>query len=368
MLDWPQLPALTKQEVEISAFLMSLPEGVQVALPMADPDGGVLPMPFTLHLATEFGARVLAVDVMLGAAWGRLWLDADWVDAACDVLIPDWRSEASGVLPENWRVSCVLERLLAATPLDLDGLDISDVVEMPASDVDGPFRGTVWIGERAFGFALLMTRANLPLIRQIFAPLPPRRALPFAPDFPARIMLDVVALPLPELRDLSPGDIVLCPGAAPEAVPARVDLGHAGLLKGLLDGAGAFLVTHFQPEVSDMPDLEDLRDESEMREDPRIEDPEMTVEDTEMSGSGIPNLVDRLSVNIDFVLASQRVSLSDLAAWGPGRVVDLGLDLTGPVHVQLNGMHAGHGHLVQIGDRVGIRIERWRHDGEGSDG
>jgi flagellar motor switch/type III secretory pathway protein FliN len=53
------------------------------------------------------------------------------------------------------------------------------------------------------------------------------------------------------------------------------------------------------------------------------------------------------------------MALSEISSIAPGAILDLGLDLSDPIVIRINEKAVGTGRLIQIGDRVGIQIERW---------
>lgn len=68
--------------------------------------------------------------------------------------------------------------------------------------------------------------------------------------------------------------------------------------------------------------------------------------------------LDELEVSLVFELGRRWATMSEVAALGPGSVLDLGRDLQGPVDILANGRRIGQGEVVQIGDAVGVRLVR----------
>lgn len=72
------------------------------------------------------------------------------------------------------------------------------------------------------------------------------------------------------------------------------------------------------------------------------------------------DLLGVVPVTVEFVLASSRMGLSEVAQLRPGSVVELNCGLSDRVNVRVNGITMGAGYLYQIGDQVGLRLESWR--------
>jgi flagellar motor switch/type III secretory pathway protein FliN len=70
--------------------------------------------------------------------------------------------------------------------------------------------------------------------------------------------------------------------------------------------------------------------------------------------------VAELSVALDLQFHRKLLPLADFSRLVEGSYLDLGIDLGQPVRIRANDCTVGTGHLVQIGDRVGVRIDRWR--------
>ncbi|WP_204324245.1 FliM/FliN family flagellar motor switch protein, partial [Stenotrophomonas maltophilia] len=59
-----------------------------------------------------------------------------------------------------------------------------------------------------------------------------------------------------------------------------------------------------------------------------------------------------------FELGRRSLPLSEIRALGAGHVFDLGLDPDQPVDLVANGTRIGRGEIVEIGERVGVRVTR----------
>lgn len=68
--------------------------------------------------------------------------------------------------------------------------------------------------------------------------------------------------------------------------------------------------------------------------------------------------LDALSVTLTFELGRRTLGLGELKGIGAGHVFDLGLDPEQPVDLVANGARIGHGEIVEIGERIGVRVVR----------
>lgn len=74
---------------------------------------------------------------------------------------------------------------------------------------------------------------------------------------------------------------------------------------------------------------------------------------------GPPAAIDDLQVPVAFEIDSTLLSLAEIAALGPGAVIELDVALANArVHLVSHGQTLGCGQLVAVGDQLGVRIER----------
>ena len=74
------------------------------------------------------------------------------------------------------------------------------------------------------------------------------------------------------------------------------------------------------------------------------------------SGGQIEILLDT-TVEVTAVLGTVRLAVRDLLQRGPGAVIQLQREAGEPVDLLLNGIRFATGHLVVVGDRLGVRIK-----------
>lgn len=68
--------------------------------------------------------------------------------------------------------------------------------------------------------------------------------------------------------------------------------------------------------------------------------------------------VDSVPVTLVFELGRTQLALGELRVLAPGYSFDLGKDLRAPVDIMANGRKIGTGELVQIDERIGVRVSR----------
>ncbi|PJI55521.1 YscQ/HrcQ family type III secretion apparatus protein, partial [Methylobacterium radiotolerans] len=74
----------------------------------------------------------------------------------------------------------------------------------------------------------------------------------------------------------------------------------------------------------------------------------------EAAGTGL----DAVGVTLAFELGRLTVPLAELREIGAGHVFDLGLAPDEPVDLVVNGSRIGRGEIVEIGERIGVRVVR----------
>ncbi len=89
--------------------------------------------------------------------------------------------------------------------------------------------------------------------------------------------------------------------------------------------------------------------------------PEGTV--TEDIPSIIAQKLDGLDVLLTFEVGEKTLSLQTLRSITPGFAFELENPVQKPVIIKLNGSPIGHGELLQIGEKVGVRVMEFSHNG-----
>jgi flagellar motor switch protein FliN/FliY len=99
---------------------------------------------------------------------------------------------------------------------------------------------------------------------------------------------------------------------------------------------------------------------------PPAQSPEVEVGEAELaevpdSGATAPagqiEILLDTTVEVTAVLGTVRLAVRDLLQRGPGAVIQLQREAGEPVDLLLNGIRFATGHLVVVGDRLGVRIK-----------
>ncbi len=77
---------------------------------------------------------------------------------------------------------------------------------------------------------------------------------------------------------------------------------------------------------------------------------------TDKSAASGPPALDGIEIRLGFDLGEKTLTLGELMAMQPGKVLALDVPLPRLVAIRANGTLIGHGELVQIADRVGVRV------------
>jgi type III secretion protein Q len=177
-------------------------------------------------------------------------------------------------------------------------------------------------------------------------------SLPLPPPAP-RVSLDHLRIALPfclgrtpialrEMAAICPGDIVSIEewGSSGAALLVTAELAGSGLrLVGLAEGAR--ITIHQTKDLAMNRDL-----------------PDAPASPDNQAASPLPlDRLDALEVNLRFEVGDLTLSLGELKSVRPGHVFDLGQPLNRcPVRILAHGNVLGNGHLVAVGDRLGVRV------------
>jgi type III secretion system YscQ/HrcQ family protein len=78
------------------------------------------------------------------------------------------------------------------------------------------------------------------------------------------------------------------------------------------------------------------------------------------AGTGEPGLsreeIDALEITLTLELDERRITIGELAALGPGQVLDTAASPDAPVTIKAGGKAVGRGRLVEVGDSLGVLI------------
>lgn len=164
------------------------------------------------------------------------------------------------------------------------------------------------------------------------------------PDVAVRLAISpgFAQLPLQEVDDLAPGDVILPHSPPLAAGRGWVTLADRWSAAGDLRGASLVLAERLHDTTEPIMDIDN--DSSERAE----------VEDGEL---------DDLPIKLVFEVGRCEMTLGAVRALGPGHVFTLERDPAQSVDIVANGRRIGTGQLVRVGERLGIRVLRLGQDG-----
>jgi type III secretion protein Q len=187
-------------------------------------------------------------------------------------------------------------------------------------------------GAAPLAACLWLEPPSLPLLAQIV------ELLPLAPADLAGLPVEIACwvgrtvVTLGELRGLRPTDLIVA--QASRAGQAKVDLVVGRTL------AFAAEVLHNRVTITDRPR--------------RL----MAEETGPPGGPEIAGELDSVPITLVFELGRVQIALGELKTLAPGFSFDLGKDLRAPVDILANGKKIGTGELIQIDERIGVRVSQ----------
>lgn len=148
-------------------------------------------------------------------------------------------------------------------------------------------------------------------------------------------------LRLKELRDLEPNDLVLLPsGSMLDTLLVAIRSSYRPLAAARLEGATLT--------------IESLLESSMYENDPS----------DDMDSPQPGNDPEDLELRLDFDLGQVTVTLGELQSIQPGYSFELDMPVSGSVRILCGGKIIGHGQLVQIDDRLGVRVTELFNSGD----
>jgi type III secretion protein Q len=159
---------------------------------------------------------------------------------------------------------------------------------------------------------------------------------------PIAFELGSTTLRLDEMRGIRAGDIV--------SVDRWQSKGRAVVVRGIVAGHGSTWVALAEGSKIEVQAMNDLTI-TPLRE----------ADDKAQGNAALPlDRLDALEVTLRFEVGDLEVSLGELKSIGPGHVFDLAQPLNrSEVRVLAHGNLLGKGHLVAVGDRLGVRISEF---------
>ncbi|UXH78297.1 type III secretion system cytoplasmic ring protein SctQ [Roseateles amylovorans] len=267
-----------------------------------------------------------------GGRW-RLSCDSDHGRFSLAVDIADWPALQLAVAMDDAADACAVLTVLLAPWAEALAPALGTVRVAAVAPIDGPSPevAVVSFGDLRIGWhdadADLLDRLSLLCLRPGVTDIQPFAALPLR----SRLRLLARSLPRAVLQSLRIGDVVLAGDQAPL----------------LLCGVGRTLQArvHIHPKEFTV----HVAESPYVAEDPGVPD----------APAASASTLDELQLPVAFELDTARVSLADLANMAPGYAVELDVPLAeAAVRLICHGQTLGHGQLIAIGDRLGVRITR----------
>ncbi|BAU89953.1 HrcQ protein [Methylorubrum populi] len=302
-----------------------------------------------------------AVELGLTVAGGRmsLRLPRAGLDRLARALQPDLAA-----FPEGPAGPLLVELVLAplfAQAERITGAAITLVSIAPASTkppgsltllVEGSLAGEPFPAQLDLGPAPLLSPAPLrqEALLALIEAAPARGASVSALPVAVAFVAGRTRLTLRQLASIEPGDAVLPDLWHPDRGETRAVLGEGLVAQARTDRHKSTLKTPFR-QVAEHSAA--ASGDPEMAQD-RAAQGEAVRGAAEAEASGL----DAVSVALTFELGRRTLGLGELKSIGEGHVFDLGLDPEQPVDLVANGARIGQGEIVEIGERVGVRVVR----------
>lgn len=200
---------------------------------------------------------------------------------------------------------------------------------------------------RTFVGRISLDGEGLEWLSGMFGEVPPVRTRQWN-DLPVKACLEIgrTALTLGDFGKLEKNDIVFldeCPFRDEKKVIVRLSPTLA--LKASLKKTTVIVQGIMEDSMPDDVQVEENMDK-EQEETPEADRPQ------EIEASSI----DEINIDLVFELGRKTIPVGDLKTIGPGYTFDLDNDLERPVTIRANGKIIGLGELLQVDDRVGVRV------------
>jgi type III secretion system YscQ/HrcQ family protein len=347
MLDLSVLPRIEDATARIHDALLSLPADRSISV-----GGLVLTVAWHLPRVLSDTAVTFACDTDVGVF--SLTTERGLIDDLSDVLLFGWRDESPEALPLEWRVTCAVAALLSAPSLGagtvrvrLDPTGQQATAPAPACALGG----TVGLPGRTYGIRLNSASGEPRAVEELCGAVARPAALASTLRFPVRCLLARLMLDLERLRSLASGDVLLLPKADGSILPAHLLLPDGIRWAGRVCEDGTFEVIAKEEREETLMDMAEMTIAAA--------DDELADEAAAMDTETGERLAD-LPVALELQFHRLSLPLAQFSTLAEGRFLDLGIDLSQPIQIKANDQTVGSGRLVQIGNRVGVRIERWR--------
>ena len=183
------------------------------------------------------------------------------------------------------------------------------------------------------------------LLTGYLASHPRPAAAPLDLPLTLRLQLGMLRLPLATLATLRTGDVLLTPLVDPGEVTVRLAPGW--FCRARRDASRLTLISRWETEMAE-------------------QHPSPSPPSGETAGAAESSAAfDQLEVDLRFDLGAVSISLAELKTVGPGYVFELDRALDRLVTLQVNGQPMGVGELVEVDQRVGVRLVELYGHGDG---
>ena len=314
----------------------------------------------SLRPSRESVSDGLTIELELGAD-AALWVDLP------SRSIPILAGVAEGIdfaaLPNTLR-RAVLEMAVAPLLRPLSEL-LGERVAIAGPDHAAGSEGGVSLDLRDQGDDTIATlQLDVPaygLIKTALERLTPVDSWPGAKDVPVQLRAEIaaIAVSVSELSQLRTGDLVLLPaGIDPGAVSIRA--GTRIIAAGSYDNGKIRIEQLIGGNGMDNDEM-DLPANEDEHPNPVL-DAQIDA-DADASGEGLD--VDQIEVSMCFGLGTVVITVADLRAITEGYTISLPPSEIGEVLITVSGQEVGRGEIVQIDDRLGVRVtklESARHE------
>ncbi|WP_312317721.1 FliM/FliN family flagellar motor switch protein [Stenotrophomonas sp.] len=291
---------------------------------------GVVAQCARLGLTLEWGAppaqgALLRFDVR--GAFGALQLAVS-ADTWCPYMLPALSDLAWSELVDRETLDCWLPdaRLLDIPQAALIGMDVELREVVPASALPVT-RGPRPYLASAQGPAWIEQVEGLPQLH------PHDAAIHLC--LPVDLEIARLRVPLPRLRSLAPGSVLLLAEFLPIA---RTGAQRLYTFDFTLETISVNTPFDFVDDAADTADFDPM---------PAVAAP---------SPAGLD--VARLPVTVEVVLCQLQQRVGDLAALRPGTVFNLPADAWTQLQLRVNGQTIARGELVQVGDQLGVQLHQ----------
>ena len=358
--------------------LSSLPNLDETATKAANLIAGLLPRcpieighettgPVQCDVANPGQLQAGDIDIIASSELGEFQLRFPnaLLETMSDVCLPDWRDESDDGFFFKCRLIYALHQLIRPTPLANYEWDF-----MPAEPSDGTEPVSLWfefsVEGEVFSATLSIIACDLVGIQQII-PQPGLAQNRLDVAIKSSLFLPSLSLPLSDMQQIAPGDALILPGQYPTDLTTTLDI--AGTVRWQCqlrkDNNTDLVVVSLEDSMdnahSQIEDESPLGDDSKPVEAATFENATDTPVDVV---AGDTAALSEIPMKLDFCLASQTLPLSQLEGLAPGVTLDFAFDLAAPIMISANGQTLGKGCLMQIGDRIGVRIEQWAKPAE----